>query len=658
MLSANPATRHTVASMMKRTLESPPMTKMRLFVVMLILVSANQPIASSASHKERTYGDGDTIYGAEIDQWGEDTKQRQRENGKQFLQTLSQAVNGGVDGISLGRKHYRFSAEHLDTIGGAFIRLNNVNNLTIHGNGAHFWFEDYITGLQIETSSKISFHDITMDWDPLPFSQVALTAIDPEGNYIEGRTESGFRNMNEILSDRSVRGRPTVKVFFFDADTGVLKTDVAHSEISSIEEIGKNHLRFHGRVYGVHDYASINIEPGDRMALVMRQRHAIRISKSEDITFDNLHLYSSPMFGISMGNGGGNMVLKNSKLIPRPRTKRLMGINGDALHFTSLQKGPRIEGCEFSAAGDDILNIHGDFAMVQKQLSLSEVVIAIKNYINIRRGSTVQIYDYETLELKGELQVRETTEGGELLKRDARLVGKEKDVKFWPGRTSLICRFDKPVDVSRYDIVESDVDGGYGTVIRNNYLHNLTTRGFLIQTKDAIIENNTFVNVDNAAVSIMASLKWCEGPIPENIVFRNNTIKRPGWTYGSRHRENSKIGAISVNLEYFGELKQTERPIGQVTIADNTILSAGTCGVFMIHCKNSTIRNNTISGYCEVDPWRVGAEYGVKPYSAIYIGDSERIDVTGNTITTPGPYARQDIIVGTYADERSIEIEN
>lgn len=627
-----------------------------LFLTFFLFACVTQPVVSAEPGDELLYGNGEPIYSEEIDQWGEEIKQRQRENGKQFLETLSKAVREGAEEIQLDKEHYRFSIDHLEDINGAFIRLSDIKDLTIHGNGAQFWFEDYISALRIENCQNISFHDITMDWDPLPFSQAVITAIDPEGKYIEGKTESGFRNMNEILNDPSVRGRPTVKVFFFNPETGVLKTDVAHSEVSSIEEIGENHLRFHGRVYGVHDYKSINIEPGDRMAFVMRHSHAVRISHSQDITFDNFHLYSSPMFGISMGNGGGNMVLKDSKLIPRPGTKRLMGINGDALHFTSLQKGPRIEGCEFSAAGDDILNIHGDFAMVQKQRSSNEVVIGIKNHINIQEGSTIRIYDYNTLQLKGEFEIEQIVEGGDALKRDAKAVGEEKEVKFWPGRTSLICTLDKPVKASRYDIVESDFDGGYGTVIRDNYLHNLTTRGFLIQTKNAVIENNVFVNVDNAAVSIMASLKWCEGPIPQNIVFRNNTIKRPGWTYGSRHRENSKIGAISVNLEYYGELKQNNRPISGITIENNSILNAGTCGIFMIHSKDNTIRNNTISGYCEVDPWRVGMEYGVKPYGAIYIGDSEQIKITNNTIQNPGPYAQEEIIIGKYADNKSIRI--
>jgi parallel beta-helix repeat protein len=633
------------------------MLKIMLFSHTVTVSCLSQPVLSSEMNRELVYGKGEYIYGPDIDQWGEDIKQQQRVNGQQFLETLSEAVDEGIDEIRLDKKHYRFSAEHLDLIGSAFITLNDTDNLTIHGNGAQFWFENYLSAIRMENCQNISFLDLTMDWDPLPFSQVVITGIDPEGKYVDGKTEGGFRNLNEILNDPSVRGRPTVKAFIFHAKTGIVKTDTAHSEISSIERIGENQFRYYGRGYGAQDYKSMNVEPGDRMAFVIRTWHGIRIYKSETITFNNVHLYASPFYGIGMGNGGGNLVLKNCKFIPRPKTKRLMSVNGDAVHFITVQKGPRIEGCEFSGAGDDIMNIQGNFSMVQEQRDKKKMVIAIKHHSNIFEGSTIRIYDYNTLQSKGEFRVVNTTEGGAALKQDAKAVGEEKEVKFWPGSNSLICELDKPVDVKRYDIVESDYDGAVGTVVRDNYLHNVTTRGFLVQSKDALIENNTIVNVDNAAIVVLASLKWCEGPISNNVILRKNTIKKPGWTYGSRHKTNSKVGAISVILEYFGELKRTHRPIRNITIENNTILNAGTCGIFMIHSKNNTIRNNTISGFCEVNPWRVGGEYGVKPYSAIYIGDSEQIEITDNMIQNPGPYARDDIIIGKYADKRCIRIE-
>ena len=600
------------------------------------------------------YGQGDHLYGPEIDQWNEDTKAEQRAHGKAFLEKLADAAAGNTKEINLEHDHYRFDADQLPEAKGAFITIDNAENITINGNGAEFWFEDYIGALRIRNSKNITINNLRMDWDPLPFCQSVVTKIDPDGNYVEAKTEAGFRNMNEIIADPYVDGSPTLKVFFFDPQTGVLKRNTAHSEINQIEVIGEDHLRYSGFSYGAQNFSTLNIEPGDRMVCVMRHTHAVRISSSENITFDNFHLYASPMFGIAMGNGGGNLVLQNSSMVPRPGTKRLMSINGDGLHFTSLQKGPTIQNCEFSGAGDDIMNIHGDFAMVQEQHDPRTVAIAIKNYINIAEGSTIRIYDYDTFQRKGEFEVLSTHEANQELRQDARAVGQEKEVKFWPGRTSLICQLDKPVELERYDIVESDLDGGYGTVVRNNRLHNLTTRGMLIQTKNAVIENNEFINVDNAAISIMASLKWCEGPIPQNIVFRNNKIVYPGWTFGSRHATNSKIGAVSVNLEYFGELKENNRPISGITIENNDIQHAGTCGIFMIHSQNSTIRENNISGYCEIDPWRVGQEYNVQPYGAIFLADSEKIDVSGNIIENPGEFAEDDIILGQYVDEASI----
>ncbi len=259
-----------------------------LFLTFFLFACVTQPVVSAEPGDELLYGNGDPIYSAEIDQWGEEIKQRQRENGKQFLQTLSKAVSEGAEEIQLDKEHYRFSIDHLEDINGAFIRLNNVNDLTIDGNGAQFWFEDYLTGIRMENCQQISFNDLTMDWDPLPFSQVVVTAIDPEGKYVEGRTEARFRDLHEILNDPSVRGRPTVKAFIFHSKTGIVKTDTAHSEVSSIEKIGENHFRYYGRGYGAQDYASMNLERGDRIAFVIRTWHGIRTNQINLIVKENL----------------------------------------------------------------------------------------------------------------------------------------------------------------------------------------------------------------------------------------------------------------------------------------------------------------------------------------------------------------------------------
>ena len=173
--------------------------KTPLFLMVFLFVCFIRAEGRSEPGMDVLYGQGDCIYGAEIDQWTEEIKQAQRANGRRLLKKLSEALNEGAKEIRLDKAHYRFSPEHPGRAGGAFIRLKGVNQLTIHGNGAQLWFESYRSALRIEDCRNLSFNDITMDWDPLPFSQVVITAVDPGGKYIEGKTESGFRNMNEIL---------------------------------------------------------------------------------------------------------------------------------------------------------------------------------------------------------------------------------------------------------------------------------------------------------------------------------------------------------------------------------------------------------------------------------------------------------------------------
>jgi hypothetical protein len=453
-----------------------------MIVVAFVLLNS---CGSKDKFERYDYGLGNLIYSHEIDKWTDDIKEEQRKNGVEFLVKLDEALKTGSTELNLDKQHYRFNASDMGRRMQAFITITKANNLTINGNDANFWFENYIPAISVDSSKNLVFKNISLDWDPLPFSQIVVTAVDSFS--ITGETESGFRKMTDILSSPGVRD-PDVKSFVFDSKSGLLKNDVAHTSHDSVTDLGGNLQRFWGVGYGGYRYNTQNIKPGDRMAIVMRHTHGVRVRRSEDVSFINFNMYSSPMFGISMSDGGGGLLIKDSRIVPRPGTKRLMSVNGDGIHLTSLKRGVTIENSEFSAAGDDIMNIHGDFGMIQEQIDSTRVVVSIKNFRNIFIGSTINLYDYNTLDLKGTFKVLSIEEGDIEARMDARMVGKEKKVKFWPGNGSIICEIDKPVTVSRYDIVESIEDGGYGSIIRNNFLHNCTTRGFLVQTKRCVID--------------------------------------------------------------------------------------------------------------------------------------------------------------------------
>lgn len=619
------------------------------FIAIAVLTSCSQ----KAPFEREDYGLGKYIYSEEIDSWTEDIKEEQRKNGAEFLTQLEEAIASGATELNLDKPHYRFNANSLGGRIGSYITIRKANNLTINGNGAQFWFDTFHAAMSVDSCKDLVFKDLSLDWDPLPYTQIVVTAVDSMS--ITGRTEEGFLDMTEILSSPGVRN-PDIKSFVFDAKSGLLKPDVAHTSHDSVTDLKDHHNRFWGVGYGGYRYNRQNIKPGDRMAVVMRHTHGVRIRRSENVSFINFNMYSSPMFGISMSDGGGGLVIRNSKIVPRPGTKRLMSVNGDGIHLTSLTRGPLIEDSEFSAAGDDIMNIHGDFGMIQKQIDSNKVLIAVKNFRNIFDGSSINLYDYNTLARKGSFKVLKVEDAGQDSRMDARAIGREKRVKFWPGNGSIICVLDKPVEVSRYDIVESMEDGGYGAIIRNNILHNCTTRGFLLQTKDALIENNTFWHIDNAAAAMMASLDWCEAPFPENITFRNNTITNVNIGLGSRYADHAKMGAVSVNIEYTGKLKQSSKPIRGIVIENNRISNAATSGIFMIHSRDSRIMNNSINGFCEFPPLKMGKGYGIEPFAGIFIDDSEQIEVDRNIIEQAGKYSKENIILGSYSVKESIKI--
>jgi hypothetical protein len=591
----------------------------------------------------------DYIYSKEIDSWSNAIKQQQRQNGNEFLDLLQDAKISGKIEINLDKRHYRFDGSENEGI----IRIKNFDGLTINGNGAEFWFENYSTALFISDSKDIEINNISIDYDPLPFSQIIVTDIGE--TYLEGFTEKGFMTMDEIVARTGRNHIPRMKFFIFDPQTGLLKPDVAHNHMDSIVLTGEGHIRFYGRPFGGIPFSEMNIETGDRAAIIMRHAHGIAIRNSENIKFDGLNIYSSPMFGISMSAGKGPLKLVNSKLIPRTGTKRLMGTNGDALHFTSVKNGPLIDNCEISAPGDDVINMHGDFGLVQRQLAPDEVVIAVKAHRNIYEGSTLSFYHSESFQYKGSYKVISIEIGNDELHEDAKNVGKH--IIHWPGNHSLICKLDGEIDLDRYYWVESDYDSGHGAIVRNNKISNATTRGIIVKTKNAIIENNYLTHIDNAAIAVFGSPIWGEGPFPENIIIRNNTIENCNFGLGARFRGTSMLGAISVGNYYRGELRENMRPIRNILIENNSITNSSTSGVFITHTDNCIIKHNSIDGYWTADPRFSGYNFGIEPFSAIYVADSENIEIASNDISNPGKYASDTIKLGKYIDVNSVIIK-
>lgn len=583
------------------------------------------------------------IYGSEIDNWTEDIKEQQRENGHEFIRQLHEAKAKGLTEINLTHAHYRFKRGHSKgRVGHIF--AEGLENLVINGNGAEFWFEDYHTALFFRNCKNVTLNNLSFDYDPVPQAQGAVVNIGDY--YLDIENEKGFPTCTEIGAKA---GKTKSKAFVFDPKTNLFKRDVHHIVVNKFEDLENNITRIHTKTTGYYKLNGIpNIEKGDRVCVNFHMGHGIIFESCNNITLDHFSLYASTQYGIVSRFGGGFKMI-NSNIIQRPGTSRLMTTNQDGIHFQSNETGPHIENCNLSGMSDDVINVHGDFDMIQRQLAPGKALISIRNYMLLEAGDTINIYDVDTYVKKASVTIIDITESENVNdKLDAKALGKEFNAHFWPGKYSMIVTFDKEVDLKRGDVVENPAKGSYGTYIANNRVYNSSTRGFMIKVRDAVVEGNRMENIAVSGILTFGSLEWYDAIFPQNITIRNNTLTGIGHSLNSRRPGQKKLGAICAMVEYYGPLKEGIYNAKNIVIENNYIEDTPLAGIFVVHVDGAIIKGNTIKKYNVGKKYRMGEDLGVQPFAGIYIADSKNIVLKENLIRKPGRNAIDKVLYGPH----------
>ena len=596
----------------------------------------------------------DYIFGPEIDNWSEATKEQQRVYGQEFLQQLRDAKANGSNSIVLSHDHYRFKKSYSDNPSEGHIYASGLHNLTIDGDGATFWFEDYHTALMFKNCTDVTLQNLVFDYDPVPQAQGVITNVGDQ--FLEIENEEGFLTCSEI---NAMAGNTKSKVFVFENDTTLFKKDVPHIVASGFQDMGDNKTRITGNAVGGYKFnGPPDIEVGDRVCVVFHMGHGVVFEECYNTTLDNFSLYASTQYGIAVRLGGGFKMI-NSNIIQRPGTKRLMTTNQDGIHFQSNEVGPHIENCKLSGMADDVMNVHGDFDMVQRQLDSNQGLISIRNFLLLEEGDTLNIYDVNTYHRKAQVRIESVSPSNDPDDlADAKTIGDEFNINFWVGRYSMKVTFDKDVDLSRGDVIENPSKGSYGTYVANNHVYNSSTRGIIVKAKDAVVTGNHVENIAVSGILTLASLEWLDAVFPENVEISNNTLLDVGWSMNSRLAGQNKLGAIVAIVEYYGSLKRDLFNAVNITIKDNYIENTPLAGIFALHLDGGEISGNTIKKYINGDKGRMGQQLGIEPFSAIYIADSKDVIIENNQISQPGINAEEEIRYGpnVFSSEEIAEV--
>ncbi|MBW2528050.1 MAG: hypothetical protein JRI23_27965 [Deltaproteobacteria bacterium] len=398
---------------------------------------------------------------------------------------------------------YRLACTAADD--GPCLLIDRASDLTLRGQGAaqsHLIISNPLMGfLWVNASRNITVKGLSLDYDPLPFTQGTIVQVYPSETAIDVSVEAGFPALDDPMFAPKYLSS-TFGMLFDAADTFLKGSALNNYAVSSITKVsgGTFHLVLHSLA---------DVAVGDRFALPHRAQTGLFFASVDDITLESFIMYSAPgAASIWVGNTS-QIMINGFEVRRKPGTTRLLSTAADAIHMLDNKANLTIVGCTIEGMGDDPINTRSSDFPVVSVASPSSLQFDTRGVEGIAVGQTVEIVDPSS----------------QLARGMAKVVSLQMQ-----GDTASVS-LDRPIAgvVSGDALFDADFASPYA-VIRNNTFSNF--RGmFRIRSPGAIFAENVIVDPRNANVLISADINpsWQEGPsllsfLPQ-VYFNDNSVQ-------------------------------------------------------------------------------------------------------------------------------------
>ena len=582
--------------------------------------------------------------------FSDEDKDLQRGAARSLLVSLRQELADGKKVITVPPGDYRFDR-------GAGVLIQKAEDVEIEATGATFWFGPD-RGVVLEKCRRVKLRGLTIDSDPLPWTQGVIETIDRQAKTIVFRIDAGYP------VPEGKRLTQPGRILFFDGESR-RELPVFDDQAEALEDLGERRLKVTrfatARVFN-NPIPGRPVQLGDRVAFFIMYGGGanVELRGCEGVTLEKVtnHAASSFAFHETLGPGGNQYL--ECRLTRRPGTDRLMASRADCFHSYLMEKGPRIEGCEFSHSGDDLVNIHGFFGLVLRAISPQEALVVSPYGEILGAGSRLKICDPEALTQPREVTVRsaETVKDPEVLAEAKAFPAAMLEKNGLRVRDLTGCHVARVVVEGEagwqpYEIVSSPDRSGRGTVLRNNHLHDGHVRGILLKSHDILVEENRIERTGHGGIVVEPEFFWLEGPFAKNIRIRGNTLVRNGWASMDQSGFGVSHAAIQVGC-HFGK-RMFPRTLGagmvneDIEITGNRIEEPAGYAIMVMNTRRGTVADNRITApfaageqpaFFDFSRLPQGADLLSEekrtalrsPREAIFVFGSEDITLRGNTV--------------------------
>ena len=319
------------------------------------------------------------------------------------------ATNGGPTEVRFGLGA-SYVISNASTVSMIPLTLSRASNTWINGNGAKILIKNPRIGfLHIQNCSNVIVQGLSVDYDPLPFTQGVVTrnfyTDPPQGSApesaIEFRPDAGYpapTNANYVDADAvasAERWGTIMNTNFPGRGADNRYTIYIYGDVGATTNAG---------VFKVHiPYPSQtgNILSNDYWCMVSRWNGSSVYSAGScyQVTFLDLTNYTGAAANFE-GQATPLINEINCHVEPGPAPNgatrpRIKSSNADGGYFGYTRIGPWVENCEFSGLSDDVANAYADPFVVTNKLDQPTNTFAVWNYnTDVEGGPPTAVASY------------------------------------------------------------------------------------------------------------------------------------------------------------------------------------------------------------------------------------------------------------------------
>lgn len=452
------------------------------------------------------------------------------------------------------------------------LKLSRLTDVTLIMDGVEMVCTETTQAVGIENCTNLTIRGLTIDYDPLPFTQGSIIEISPD-------RKSHIIQVDKGYPDASLAQVSKHAVFSSD---GMLKYGNYYQ--FKLETLAGNRLK----ISGLEHTKDGGEQVGDQVVVGARYApggfspHAVFCTGSKSTVLENITLYASPMFGFFETHCDGS-VYRNCRIDRRSpetdlakRAPRLRSLNADAYHSKFARKGPQLLNCTAQWQGDDCVNICGAYHLVT-EVDGDTLRVLAKQDMDIESGDPVELITVDGQRVS-DAKVLSVTSLGSVSGEEKERLGGLKLLTHTRGflTKAYAIKLDRSVDLPFGSVIGSMNRMGNGFAIKNCTFGNNRSRGILVKASNGEISGNRIEKCFMQAIKIAPEYQWLESGASCNLVISNNIVVDSGME--------------AVQVHAFGEYPVHEN----IQISGNTIRSDFIPAIYIGGLAGGVVQNNLV----------------------------------------------------------------